>query len=288
MRACEGCRRRKIKCDAATTNTWPCSACIRLKLHCVPPTVNYEQEFASGNPAYEPGKAAEFDGSSGSGEEEYHQQLAMQQQHLLGQARSNSDHIPFNDGVGMYHTSPYLVQGPGHQGSISTPYGGFHNPSVEGTEPYHEQLYAAPTNGPPGQSTQTPESWNSDTYSPDLIEALGELKIDETGIGTFQILPERDASLADATNQLLISLTRRGPWQVLHLRRIGTTISGTFHCHRPDRTWRSAYRRSSCQMMRRQCSILTSSSPRFIPTCQSLRSPPSIINGIRTERASRR
>ncbi|PHH83873.1 hypothetical protein CDD83_2884 [Cordyceps sp. RAO-2017] len=37
MRACEGCRRRKIKCDAATTNTWPCSACIRLKLHCVRP-----------------------------------------------------------------------------------------------------------------------------------------------------------------------------------------------------------------------------------------------------------
>ncbi len=37
MRACEGCRRRKIKCDAATTNTWPCSACIRLRLHCVRP-----------------------------------------------------------------------------------------------------------------------------------------------------------------------------------------------------------------------------------------------------------
>ncbi|KAI1502469.1 hypothetical protein F5X99DRAFT_417825 [Biscogniauxia marginata] len=30
----EGCRRRKIKCDAATTNTRQCSVCIRLKLHC--------------------------------------------------------------------------------------------------------------------------------------------------------------------------------------------------------------------------------------------------------------
>ena len=37
MRAWEGCRRRKIKCDAATTNTWPCAACKRLKLACVPP-----------------------------------------------------------------------------------------------------------------------------------------------------------------------------------------------------------------------------------------------------------
>lgn len=44
MRACEGCRRRKIKCDSATTNTWPCAACTRLKLHCVPPSVNYEKD----------------------------------------------------------------------------------------------------------------------------------------------------------------------------------------------------------------------------------------------------
>ncbi len=42
MRACEGCRRRKIKCDSATTNTWPCAACVRLKLHCVPPVGGLE------------------------------------------------------------------------------------------------------------------------------------------------------------------------------------------------------------------------------------------------------
>ena len=47
MRACEGCRKRKIKCDAATTNTWPCSACIRLKLHCVKPN-GYEGSETSG------------------------------------------------------------------------------------------------------------------------------------------------------------------------------------------------------------------------------------------------
>jgi len=42
MRACEGCRRRKIKCDAATTNTWPCASCVRLKLSCLPPTLNFD------------------------------------------------------------------------------------------------------------------------------------------------------------------------------------------------------------------------------------------------------
>lgn len=41
MRACEGCRRRKIKCDAATNNSWPCAACVRLKLQCVRP-VGYD------------------------------------------------------------------------------------------------------------------------------------------------------------------------------------------------------------------------------------------------------
>lgn len=44
MRACEGCRRRKTKCDAATTNTWPCAACVRLKMICIPPTSDIEQD----------------------------------------------------------------------------------------------------------------------------------------------------------------------------------------------------------------------------------------------------
>ena len=70
MRACEGCRRRKIKCDAATTNTWPCSACVRLKLHCVPPMVQYDRDFAPSQPL-EQDTNGEFDNSSGSGEEEH-------------------------------------------------------------------------------------------------------------------------------------------------------------------------------------------------------------------------
>src|SRR5436190_21126398 len=47
MRACSGCRKRKIKCDAATTNTWPCSACTRLKLVCIPPTIGQDGDFSS-------------------------------------------------------------------------------------------------------------------------------------------------------------------------------------------------------------------------------------------------
>ncbi|KAK2741041.1 hypothetical protein FQN57_005778 [Myotisia sp. PD_48] len=47
MRACNGCRKRKIKCDSATTNIWPCSACNRLKLVCIPPSIEQDSETGS-------------------------------------------------------------------------------------------------------------------------------------------------------------------------------------------------------------------------------------------------
>ena len=44
-RACDGCRKRKIKCDGALQNgPWPCGACTRLKLKCVPPTLDADDE----------------------------------------------------------------------------------------------------------------------------------------------------------------------------------------------------------------------------------------------------
>lgn len=46
MRACDGCRKRKIRCDGALQNgPWPCGACLRLKLKCVPPTLDPDDEF---------------------------------------------------------------------------------------------------------------------------------------------------------------------------------------------------------------------------------------------------
>lgn len=45
MRACDGCRKRKIRCDGALQNgPWPCGACVRLKLKCVPPTLDPEDD----------------------------------------------------------------------------------------------------------------------------------------------------------------------------------------------------------------------------------------------------
>ena len=131
---------------------------------------------------YDPEKGSEFETSSGDGDEEYKQQLAMQQ-HMLDHGRSNSMQLPYAEAVGIYQTSPYLVQGDNHNNSLPVPLDGFHHYPVRGSEVYPEQIYVTPNNIPPGPSGQTPESWNSDQCSPDLIDALGELKIDETGIG---------------------------------------------------------------------------------------------------------
>ncbi len=46
--ACEGCRRLKTRCDAATINTWPCGRCASRKLQCVPPTLNNSKAYTSG------------------------------------------------------------------------------------------------------------------------------------------------------------------------------------------------------------------------------------------------
>ena len=77
MRACEGCRRRKIKCDAATTNTWPCSACIRLKLTCIPPSANYEKEGSSDGQDFDLSNSQTFDVLEPGAEDSYPDQASL-------------------------------------------------------------------------------------------------------------------------------------------------------------------------------------------------------------------
>ena len=57
MRACDGCRKRKIRCDGAIQNgPWPCGACQRLKLKCVPPTLDHDDELQTPDSATGPGQ----------------------------------------------------------------------------------------------------------------------------------------------------------------------------------------------------------------------------------------
>lgn len=177
MRACEGCRRRKIKCDAATTNTWPCSACIRLKLHCVPPTVNYDQEFAPDLQGF-PTVPTTINNSQFPNQATVHPPLGPPPRDI---SPAYSQHIGFNDGVPVYQPNLY---GEGALAHAQEPaqFNAIHasNNVMQQNGSYAQQ---------PIYTTQTATQTTSQNYDQDqfgqqhLADLLGELKMDEFGTG---------------------------------------------------------------------------------------------------------
>ncbi|CAG8974329.1 hypothetical protein HYALB_00006176 [Hymenoscyphus albidus] len=194
MRACEGCRRRKIKCDAATTNTWPCSACVRLKLKCVPPTVNYDSAFPSVGQPFEQERVGYESG--GSAEDEYHQQASMQHQHQQSH-QMNAPHkivppiytqqVPYSENVGGYQTIPY--GGPSSAHSLpNMHYGSLQQTSVSVIDPHqhYSQQNVFPTPPLQGSHPQSPDTYEQDQYGQrDLADLLGELRVNEAGTAPY-------------------------------------------------------------------------------------------------------
>lgn len=191
MRACEGCRRRKIKCDAATTNTWPCSACVRLKLHCVPPSVNYDRDFVSNPQAYETER--EYEGG-GSGDDDYHHHISMQQ-HLGGGSKSvppiYTQQMPYPEHVGVYQSVPY-EEPPSSHSQQSIHYGNLQTPVSAIDQHQHAQQQQHSRyqpqqvfHTPPIAHPSSPDSYDRDQYGQQNIsDLLGELKMNEAGTGT--------------------------------------------------------------------------------------------------------
>ncbi|KAI9047644.1 hypothetical protein LZ554_008355 [Drepanopeziza brunnea f. sp. 'monogermtubi'] len=191
MRACEGCRRRKIKCDAATTNTWPCSACIRLKLHCVPPTVNYDQDFP--RQGFE-GERVEYE-SGGSVDDDYHHQVAMQQQ--MGGPHKNmspiyTQQMPYPDPAGVYHPVSYGNPSSSHgqsamhysnmQTPMQTPVSVVDQHQTYPTQPVYPSVPLQQQSAHP----DSPETYEQDQYGQqDLADLLGNLRVNEAGSAPY-------------------------------------------------------------------------------------------------------
>ncbi|KAI9890837.1 MAG: hypothetical protein M1814_003621 [Vezdaea aestivalis] len=205
MRACEGCRRRKIKCDAATTNIWPCSACTRLKGRCVPPAIDGDTDLSSGIQPYDTAyddTALDFIDSA------YHPVTQnngfeggeMLQNPYLDNPLPNGDYL-----TGPYNMPPNYVDQqsyPSNNGSNQP------TPSDHLTTPYStpDQSYPSlpPFQTPPTQPpSETAESWHSTggATTKELGDALGALKIDESGVAPYisqqrkqvaEILPQGD------------------------------------------------------------------------------------------------
>lgn len=187
MRACEGCRRRKIKCDAATTNTWPCSACIRLKLHCVRPNGQYEGS-QSDSQSYE---ATPSDYEVASSQNTF-RHMPMQQQPsqsmMSSQPKANLYPTPgpYPDHQNVYSSMTYGdPPAPPHQLQYSA------MPQVGAMDQSYAPASVFPT--PPmhhhsAHSESSPESYSQDQYGqPDLADILGSLKVDEAGTGQFRL-----------------------------------------------------------------------------------------------------
>ncbi|OAX78388.1 hypothetical protein ACJ72_07305, partial [Emergomyces africanus] len=195
MRACNGCRKRKIKCDAATTNTWPCSACTRLKLVCIPPTISQDGDFSSHGQmpesSQQPGSmnvlhATDLDISA---QNISHQHLLTDrtQTQYMGSVRA------YSDDSRLYQTQPSLehVQDPRHlYQDIPPP----HLVPIQHNQTFHHNpnLYTA---SPPQvilKSLATaPYAKPEQSNAEDLSEALGDLKIDETGVAAYIRQPRK-------------------------------------------------------------------------------------------------
>ena len=172
MRACEGCRRRKIRCDSATTNTWPCAACVRLKLHCVPPVGGADGDFGSSGPA-PPGATAidfqNYDPSSTDGTP-------------AGQGFPHNYHEEQFDGYANYGAGyskeNYYPQGDPYQNLYGQQLNDAALASFQGA-PFQSVRSDSDSQGHTRESPVTPYT------AEDLSQHLGDLKINENGIAPY-------------------------------------------------------------------------------------------------------
>lgn len=190
MRACEGCRRRKIKCDAATTNSWPCSACVRLKLHCVRPNgfdsagepTTYEafispDQFQQMNMHMPP--------------HDQHKGPDMYAGHMPNYtANANGFYaIPYDASQAQQDINYTTVPPPTMLESSSYT----HHHGLPSTSAQHNSQPDA------SQSEASPASYSTDSYQQqDLADLLGTLKLNELGTGKSDIV----ATDLWTTNQL--------------------------------------------------------------------------------------
>ena len=173
MRACEGCRRRKIKCDAATTNTWPCAACTRLKLHCVPPSGDRDQVGSA--PSSDGEGPIEYDAAASHLDQPPLQisTSVSQMQHHTEAVYSSESCYPGPDTY-SHHDFDYSTASSNVPYQQITP-----KPSGSTASHGHIQSGAQRSLSHPGVL----RSASQKSLQDDFAAALGELKIDENGIG---------------------------------------------------------------------------------------------------------
>ncbi|KAF3014078.1 hypothetical protein E8E15_002742 [Penicillium rubens] len=174
MRACNGCRKRKIKCDAATTNTWPCSACTRLKLVCVPPTIGQDGDFL---PDGQSEPTLETGGPSSAPEGSHTFPVAPI---FKDNSQPTVNTISSYDQMSMY--SQFVP--PQAQPAI---YNDLQSPQMAMSHQTYQQpqMFPGPQTPSMGSSDRNVYVDNDQSTAENLSDVLGELKIDESGIAPY-------------------------------------------------------------------------------------------------------
>lgn len=184
MRACEGCRRRKIKCDAVTTNQWPCASCTRLNSLCMPPTVSNDRTHASGGQLLGLERVLDFDQSDGSGEDEYNYDVDTSQLFELQNASTHTQ-AAYSAGLGAFSTPPFSEKAYSQ-----------HEFGYDEVQPMPLQVSDSSYNAQgiyhPPQSVSLPTNngmmWkNEHINAADLSNLMGGLGIANDGVGTCTI-----------------------------------------------------------------------------------------------------
>ena len=187
MRACEGCRKRKIKCDGASTSTWPCGSCTRLKQKCNPPVVNLDRAVAGGSHITGLERVLNFDDESGSGDDDDYEYSSNGVFYDFNQA--DGMHLPqppYSAGLGTFGTPPYS------ESNASLNDFAF-NPVSSATMNLQETSYQDQSSFPALSASLAPSehsNWSNEQYNQppgDLSDALGELKIHDTGVGRCKV-----------------------------------------------------------------------------------------------------
>jgi hypothetical protein len=212
MRACAACRHRKIRCDAATTNTWPCSACSRLKFRCVPPATVY-QDLSAAEPVKDPQESSTHPvvpktERSGTGDQNQAPEYLAPLPYVQDQDSFEVFQIPqpHHQPVSRYYPSN------DQQNSYEDQHRAIESNALALTDSGHgsHSFYSADRALLERKSSNFSDQGSATAEG--LSGALGDLKIDESGIG------KQERVLVGRSNMLICSL------QVPYMRRPGKNV----------------------------------------------------------------
>ena len=177
MRACAACRRRKIKCDAATTNTWPCAPCVKQQLECVPPSSDKEGQDETAE-EQRPTSFHTYHHSTSNASPTaiptYQQQISLPTNYTYSSSFPQSATSTYFDGsITGSSVQPQSVASE----SLT--------PLTPQTYVQHTLQHAAPRSSPTAVSVSG-LTQKSDATDNELANVLQELRIDQGGVGMLR------------------------------------------------------------------------------------------------------